>query len=119
MVDTALKDILVLEIGSRLSAGICGSVLAQLGATVIVPEFTSEISWHKKLFRSQFMAGKLSVALSHDKAEDRAIVDDLLGRCDLCIASNDVDQSIVGTITQTDQSSIVCDVTAFGNEGPL
>ncbi len=119
MVDTALKDILVLEIGSRLSAGICGSVLAQLGATVIVPEFTSEISWHKKLFRSQFMAGKLSVALRHDKAEDRAIVDDLLGRCDLCIASNDVDQSIVGTITQTDRSSIVCDVTAFGNAAPL
>ena len=32
--DTALADILVVEIGGRVGAGVCGGMLAQLGAAL-------------------------------------------------------------------------------------
>ena len=90
MIEPALKDVLVVEIGTRLSAAICGSVLAQLGATVVVPEFPSQVSWSKTSSRSQFMAGKLSIALGGDQAEDRTIIDDLQERFPALTPSGEV-----------------------------
>jgi crotonobetainyl-CoA:carnitine CoA-transferase CaiB-like acyl-CoA transferase len=54
---TPLHDIIVTELGGRIGAGVCGSILAQLGATVIVPE---DGRGGKAEHRTQLIAGKLS-----------------------------------------------------------
>jgi len=75
--NTPLHDIIVTELGERVGADVCGSILAQLGATVIVPEGgTGDKAEH----RARLMAGKLSVRLDSQAASDVELLDRLVAR---------------------------------------
>jgi crotonobetainyl-CoA:carnitine CoA-transferase CaiB-like acyl-CoA transferase len=113
---TPLHDIIVTELGGRVGAGVCGSILAQLGATVIVPE---DGRGGKAEHRTQLMAGKLSVRLDAQAASDVELLEGLVARSDVLIVSSDVDQLASHARWLVDRKRVVCNVTAFGDSGPL
>jgi crotonobetainyl-CoA:carnitine CoA-transferase CaiB-like acyl-CoA transferase len=110
----ALAGTLVIEMGSRIGAGVCGSLLAQLGATVV---FVEEAEQHarpgKGFHRCQFAAGKLSIVV--DPVRDRDRIRDLIKCSDAVIGSSDIDRNIVPA--DTVEYSVVCDITAYGHSG--
>jgi crotonobetainyl-CoA:carnitine CoA-transferase CaiB-like acyl-CoA transferase len=115
--NTPLHDIIVTELGGRIGAGVCGSILAQLGATVVVPEGGTG---GKAEHRAQLMAGKLSIRLDAQAVSDVKLLDRLVARSDVLIVSSDVDPqlpSYFGWLVDTKR--VVCNVTAFGDSGPL
>ena len=70
--DTALADILVVEIGGRVGAGVCGGMLAQLGAETVLVEMppAGAFAGGKARWRDQFAAGKLSFRPDADNPDD-------------------------------------------------
>jgi crotonobetainyl-CoA:carnitine CoA-transferase CaiB-like acyl-CoA transferase len=113
---TPLHDIIVTELGGRIGASVCASILAQLGATVIVPEGGTG---GKAEHRAQLMAGKLSVRLDA-RASEVELLDRLVARSDVVIMSSDVDtQPPFYDRWLADTQRVVCNVTAFGDSGPL
>ena len=99
-----------------------GSLLAQLGATVVFVEDGDHERVPTKLrHREQFAAGKLSVALQPDDRTERGLLRELVGGCDVLLTSSDVDRancrSLPGLNAQ--DHAIVCDLTAFGSSGPM
>ena len=116
---TPLHDIIVTELGGRIGAGVCGSILAQLGATVIVPEGLHG-EGGKTQHRTQLMAGKLSVFLDARAAVDIELLDRLIACSDVVITSSDVDAQLASyEQLSADTKRVVCNVTAFGDSGPL
>ena len=116
---TPLKDVVVTELGGRIGAGVCGSMLAQLGATVIVPEGMHGEGGKQRL-RAQLMAGKLSVTLEERSSGDDEFLDRVIARSDVLILSSDVDGKASfypGWIADT--ARVVCNVTAYGDSGSL
>ncbi len=109
----ALSDLLVVEVGERLGAGACGSLLAQLGAEVVLVEPAQASSQWKWRNRGAIAAGKRSICCSGD---DDELLRALLQRADVVLVSSDVCRA--PTWPRNDRQ-IVCDVTAFGNSGPL
>jgi len=85
-----LQNVIATELGSRISAGVCGTILAQLGATVVVPEGEHRKGGKRK-YRAQFMAGKRSLVLDMREANDVELRKRLIRRSDLLILSSDVD----------------------------
>lgn len=115
--DPVFRDLLVVEAGGRIAAGVAGSALAQLGATVIVLESTTpdarpHLKWS---CRAQFLAGKHSVVI--DPERDRVLLADLLGAADLLLCSSDTDSTRYEA--RAGAATVVCDITAFGGSGPL
>jgi crotonobetainyl-CoA:carnitine CoA-transferase CaiB-like acyl-CoA transferase len=116
----ALDGVVVLELGSRIGAGVCGSLLAQLGATVVVvePPASRRVAgkWHH---RPQFTAGKLSVCVDPDKPTDRDLLGSVLAGCDALIVSSDMDGGGENALPAgIEADKVVCDVTAYGRDGP-
>lgn len=112
----ALTGTLVVEIGSRIGAGVCGSLLAQLGATVVFVENANpHVPSAKGLHRCQFAAGKWSIVA--DPVRDNHTIRDLIECSDAVIGSSDIDGNIVPSDTLG--HSIVCDITAYGRRGLL
>ncbi|HEY0570461.1 MAG TPA: CoA transferase, partial [Enterovirga sp.] len=114
----ALDGVIVAELGERIGAGVCGSLLAQLGATVIVPERPGAAGG-KHRHRAQMLAGKLSVVLRPDNAADAALLDRLVARSDILILSSDLDPARRPRAWPESGSRVECDVTAFGDSGPM
>lgn len=112
---TALKDLLVVELGSRVGASAAASLLAQLGADVVfVERRTSDpqplgSSSCKQRYRTQFAAGKRSLLLEshHD------LVASLAAKADVIIASSDVDGQDFD-FSALSSHAVVCDVSAYG-----
>jgi crotonobetainyl-CoA:carnitine CoA-transferase CaiB-like acyl-CoA transferase len=100
----ALRGLLIAEYGQRIGVAVCGSLLAQLGATVVTVEHPS--SPGKWTFRDQFSAGKLSI-LATDFA---GLSPQRLGAFDVVLLSSDISH-YPGVLSAT---QIVCDVTALG-----
>src|SRR5262245_48839627 len=119
--DGALAGALVAELGSRIGAGVCGSLLAQLGASVVVVEPTAAAAATGKWrHRALCAAGKLSFRPDLTKASDRDLLRDLLGRCDAAILSSDADGHLDGFVPAGIEAATgVCDVTAYGSSGAL
>jgi crotonobetainyl-CoA:carnitine CoA-transferase CaiB-like acyl-CoA transferase len=112
---SALQGMIVTELGGREAVGICGSLLAQLGATVVLVE-PSGAARERDAHRAPFAAGKLS--LSYDGGErDRELLGDLMARSDVVLTSSDVDAANL-QLGAPHLDAIVCDVTAFGGAGP-
>src|SRR5262245_51399317 len=106
-----LHDIVVTELGGRIGAGVCGSILAQLGATIITPEGLQG-KGGKTEHRAQLMAGKLSVLLDKRAAADTALLGRLIACSDVVIMSSDVDTQLAGYAELfTDTERVVCNVT--------
>jgi crotonobetainyl-CoA:carnitine CoA-transferase CaiB-like acyl-CoA transferase len=114
----ALDGVVVAELGARIGAGICGSLLAQLGATVIVPEWPAARDG-KHRHRAQMIAGKMSVLLHPDDAADADILRQLVARSDVLILSSDLDPVQRPGAWPGSALRIECDVTAFGQGGPM
>src|SRR5258707_10624199 len=88
----ALAGTVVVELGSRIGVGVCGSLLAQLGATVVAVEPpASAPAAGKWRHRAQCMAGKLSFLPDPASASDRDLVRDLIARSDAIVVSSDID----------------------------
>ena len=112
---TALQGVTVLELGSRVGAAICGSLLMQLGATVVCVEDPTDpradTKWRQ---RAQLAAGKLSVAAG---ATDSGLLASLALRCDVALLSSDIPAPF-GPV-ELAPGAVSCDVTAFGSFGPM
>ena len=122
MGEAALDGIVVAELGMRIGARVCGSLLQQLGATVILVERTGAGSaQNKKLLNCrQLSAGKLSFAPRPDSATDMQLLQRLLTCSDVIVTSSDVDPPFPLTTRDLEnRKSVHCDITAFGSTGPL
>jgi crotonobetainyl-CoA:carnitine CoA-transferase CaiB-like acyl-CoA transferase len=113
-----LTGVLVLECGQRVGASVCGSLLAQLGAEVIFIEYTAaeSNSQTKLAWRRSLAAGKRSLWLKQESADDVALVELLAQRAEVVLRSSDVD----GTrfcFPDLGFHHIDCDLTAFGRGG--
>lgn len=102
-----LDGVVVAELGSRIAVGAAGSLLAQLGATVVLTEPARPRTDHKWAQRDLFAAGKSSVVATAD------LTAALVRRADLVLVSSDVDEPAPAC------DAIVCDITACGASGPL
>ncbi|MPZ45608.1 MAG: CoA transferase [Betaproteobacteria bacterium] len=114
-----LEGVLVVELGERLGASVCGTILAQLGANVVFVEPTNAAAAvparGKWVNRACAAAGKLSLVVGDD-GSDRKFLDSLLSVADVVLLSTDLPSSRTHDFS-ADQ--IICDVTAFGAGGPL
>ncbi|MEC7202542.1 MAG: CoA transferase [Pseudomonadota bacterium] len=100
-----LDGVTVAELGGRISAGACGTLLAHLGATVLYVE-GHNLPGEKWAHRATFALGKEPVDTSR-RAQSVAAAD-------IIITSSDIDEE------QTEYPrAIHIDLTAFGHTGPL
>ncbi len=122
MSDLPYSGLNVLEMGSRIAAGACGRMLADLGATVYVlqPHAGAGAVAHKWRDRVSALAGKQCIVADPASASDVAAVTALIDACDVVIASPDVDGALPAEWAEAvAHCPIVCDITAFGSSGPL
>src|SRR5690606_15214589 len=113
----ALDGVIVAEFATRAGGAFCGSLLAQLGATVIAVEPPGAEA-EKALWRGQFAAGKLSFAPA-DNAADRALLESLAAVSDVVITSSDADPPLLRRPKADNPANVVCDITAFGDAGAM
>ncbi|HAD88315.1 MAG TPA: hypothetical protein DCG48_13220 [Rhodospirillaceae bacterium] len=119
--DTALADILVVEIGGRVGAGVCGGMLAQLGAETVLVEMppAGAFAGGKARWRDQFAAGKLSFRPDADNPDDVDLLRRLVAAADVVILSGDVDPPLAAEATEAaGDGAVVCDITAYGAGAP-
>ncbi len=117
-----LSDVSVVEIGSRISASVCGMLLAEAGANVFFVEPHRDIcpTSNKWASRSLYAAGKNSVVIDVTKATDSDTLIELIKAVDVVLLSSDVDSDLWKDIATWKQNkTIICDFTAFGKNGPL
>ena len=115
--ETFLSEVNVVELGSRVAAGTAGSLLAQLGATVIAVEPVRSHQHGKWVNRALAMAGKKSIVL--DVADDFGAIEPLLAGADVILISSDADPNQLSVWRDGPANAVVCDITAFGHTGPL
>jgi crotonobetainyl-CoA:carnitine CoA-transferase CaiB-like acyl-CoA transferase len=113
---TSLAGVFVVELGDRIGAGACGSLLAHLGATVlfIEPKTVSgdgRTKWHQ---RALWAANKRSLIIDADKAEDRILLAELVARCDVVLTSDLDCEAPARGLGAIPDHVIHCDVSAFG-----
>lgn len=107
---------LVVELGARIGTGMCGTLLADLGADVVLAEprdLPAEAKWRN---RAAVAAGKRS--LDHERLRSGGSAAWLLERADVVLLSSDLDAE------QADLwdgprpvHQVICDITAFGHAG--
>ena len=111
-----LEGLVVVEIGTRLAAAACGSLMADLGADVVLVEDRAE----PRRDRALAAAGKRSLAVDPRNTADRALVMNLVDAADVVLVSSDLG-GLDAEIWNRPRSEglIVCDFTAYGHSGPL
>ena len=118
-----LADIVVVELGQRLGAGVCGSLLAEAGAEVFcVALADADAAPHTKAAAARSLVpGKHPLVLGSGTDDDARLVAELIGRADVVIVSSDTDPQWPHPVAVAlREAHIVCDVTAFGSgTGPL
>ena len=122
MSDTFLDDVVVLELGDRVSAGLCGGLLDRLGADVWVVESNAieALADSKWAHREVLGAGKRGIAVDFSSAAGSEELCELIARADVVITSSDWQPALAANVTAALESApIVCDVSAFGSTGPL
>jgi crotonobetainyl-CoA:carnitine CoA-transferase CaiB-like acyl-CoA transferase len=115
--ETFLGTLSVVELGSRVAVGAAGSLLAQLGASVMVVEPAVPSSVGKWSNRPVMMAGKKSIVL--DRAGGAAELALLIQQADVILLSSDADPEDRSLWLQAPAHVVVCDITAAGHDGPL
>jgi crotonobetainyl-CoA:carnitine CoA-transferase CaiB-like acyl-CoA transferase len=117
-----LCGITVVEIGGRIAAGACGSLLAQTGATVIFvePPDPARDNTGKWPQRALYAAGKKSLCIDPANTDDTETLVRLIGKSDVVLLSSDLDGPYAPeAIDAWTGKTIVVDFTAFGQTGPL
>src|SRR4051812_21201106 len=104
----ALDGYLVTEIGGRVAAGVCGWLLAQLGATGVYIDGQPSAIGKKDEHRDQFAAGKLSFAPDLSREDDRNLLRRLLSTSDAVITSSDVDARAIVEIVGRRPDRVSC-----------
>jgi crotonobetainyl-CoA:carnitine CoA-transferase CaiB-like acyl-CoA transferase len=118
-----LPELLVVELGQRLGAGFCGSLLAELGASVVAIELSEPRrgSADKAPHRDSLVAGKRSLRFDPSSSDDIDLVTRLITRADVIVVSTDLDpvwpEPIKAAIASC--NAIIGDVSAFGDGGPM
>lgn len=118
--DGLLPALLVVELGERVGVGACGGLLAGLGAEVVLVEPPVPSNSEKWRDRAALAAGKRSVVIDRGTEEGRADLRRLLDRADVVLLSTDLcagDRAVWDG--ERSRGQILCDITAFGHEGPL
>ena len=117
-----LKGIVVLESGARIGAAVAGSLLAQLGATVICAESIDDGSFAQPKWRHRLplAAGKLCIAINAREASDRLLLQQLTGASDVVLTCSDADPLAYrsDSVQPGSPRAVHCDITAFGATGP-
>ena len=117
-----LKGIVVLESGARIGAAVAGSLLAQLGATVICAESIDDGSFTQPKWRHRLplAAGKLCIAINAREASDRLLLQQLTGASDVVLTCSDADPLAYrsDSVQPGSPRAVHCDITAFGATGP-
>lgn len=121
MTKQALAGIVVTELGTRLGAAISGNLLMQMGATVVSVEFPDPDNRYdlKGSHRPVMMAGKLSFAPREGVVHDEDLLTRLVEASDLVLTSSDLASPLARRVVEKTKNPIVCDITAYGNSGPL
>jgi len=119
-----LAGLVVVETGERVGCGVCGALLAQLGATVVLVEAAPAAGQvaaaaAKGTYRDQLAPGKLSVRADPTREEDRRLLRDLLAAADVIVRASDLDAQALAPAGPAHSHQIVCDITAFGRTGPM
>ncbi len=102
--------LIVLELGQRLGAAACGTLLASAGATVIVAEPGDVAASGKFRNRALAVAGKRSIVIRPGNAKDDALLARAAAAADVIILSSDIEN---GLVAEGGPDTIVCDVTAL------
>jgi crotonobetainyl-CoA:carnitine CoA-transferase CaiB-like acyl-CoA transferase len=116
----ALDGMVVAELGGRVGVALCGSLLAQLGATVIAVDpvrSEGQPPRGKSLWGEQLSAGKLSLAPRLGD-QDRSLIESIAALSDVVLTSSDVDPPLLRLAPVKNPGNILCDLTAFGASGP-
>ena len=109
---------LVIELGGRIAVGVCGTLLAQAGATVVFVEPRGGGERGGKFaHRHLSAAGKRSLAVEAGNPQDRDALAGLLARADIVLTSRDWDCEIALPASDLPRGATVCDFTALGEEG--
>ncbi len=110
---------LVVEMGGRISVAVCGTLLAEAGATVVFVEPRNAKDANGKFEdRNLFAVGKRSLVVDPDNAGDRELLEGLLAQADLILTSSD--WAFLGSApprTRFPEQASVCDLTALGRHG--
>lgn len=114
----ALSEIRVLEVGDRVAAAICGGLLRDAGALVMVARTSNEIAG-KWLPHAVYPLGKIMPAEQFTAERLAAEV----ASADVVIMSSDIAKSWVEVVIEKARAEskklIVIDITATGSFGPL
>lgn len=121
MTEQALAGIVVTELGTRLGAAISGNLFMQMGATVVSVELPAADDRYdlKARHRPVMMAGKLSFSPREGVDEDEELLARLVEASDVVLISSDLASPMARRAVERAARPIVCDVTAYGNSGPL
>src|SRR6185369_8572571 len=105
--------LVVVELGARIGAAACGSLLAMAGATVNAAEPGGELpSLGKFKNRAASLAGKRSIVVRANNSADDALLRHALAAADVIITSSDMPG--IATVSPADfPDAIVCDITAL------
>ncbi|MEV7908036.1 CoA transferase, partial [Streptomyces anulatus] len=115
-----LDGCLVVEVGASVAVAACGGLLAQLGADVVLVEPSQPSADHKWSDRPVTAAGKRSVVIDQAVPGDRELFRALVARADVVLLSSDLaDEDRALWESARPAGQIVCDITAFGHDGPL
>jgi crotonobetainyl-CoA:carnitine CoA-transferase CaiB-like acyl-CoA transferase len=110
-------DLIVLEVGARIAAAACGSLLAMAGATVIVVEPDAFPPIGKYNNRDVSVAGKRSLVIRKDDASDALLLRHALEAADIIVVSSDLPGELPADWT-AGADQIVCDITALAERQP-
>ena len=109
-------ELLIVELGERLATAACGSLLAELGATVVMVERTTpqpSVSG-KAPHRATMAAGKRTVVLDDEDPDNIDLVQNLISKADAVIVSSDLDGRWPDAIAAAlKDCANTCDITAF------
>jgi len=114
-----LDGLVVLELSGRTAVGLCGSLLGQLGARVILAE-CREAKADESIVHPALAAGKQRILIDRSNESDLALVSDVASRADVILVSTDDTESWDSILDKEVRAAvIVCDISAFGTSGPL
>ncbi len=117
-----LADVVVVDLGGRPAVNSCGTLLAQLGATVILVEYApGNESMHRQWGARQLAAaGKLSVCVDPASPEDMKYLKDLLNGVDVVLTSEEAQPAWLRDVMDSrSDGPLLCDINSFGKTGPL
>ena len=112
-VSSPLRGIRVVEFGDRIAVGGCGSVLAALGAEVILAEPPDHHGRDKWGTGNAARIGKQVLPTTDSRLAMH------LAQADVVLLSSDVSGRPTTEHSRATNSPVVCDITAYGSTGPL